>query len=141
MGKKKRRGLLKNKTMNNDEKIAELLSVVHSGDGKKMLIDSKNLLDSDYALEPSRVAAIIKNQFENGTPPEDIAYHHYNVLTDVLTHLRVPGRSEATTKMEKATLLYKFFMGDVEPSKRKKKSSSKPKETTPPKPVWRRTNK
>lgn len=69
----------------------------------------RQLLDDDEFEDPERISNIIKNRIERGETARDIAYYSHKVLTTVLTHLKIPGRSKMTTKMQMAKALEKYF--------------------------------
>lgn len=115
---KRKRHLVQDKDVHNKEFAIRVAQIIQETDNPDM---GSGLVDPDYMFQPSRMARVIETRFKQKETPEDIAHYHADILTDVLTHLRVPGRSKATAKIDKAELLYDFLMKRKKFDKERKK--------------------
>lgn len=118
MGKKK--GLINKRKVADSETKSLLNFMIHDDEieeGKELRKNILTLLDDEEYVDPERVANVIKNRVERGESAEEIAYYSHSVLTAVVSHLQIPGRSKMTTKMQMAKALVKHFGG----KKKKKK--------------------
>jgi hypothetical protein len=108
MGKKKKKGLIK-KT--DSETKALINFIIHGEEEPKQEKLTTGLLDEEEFVDPERVATVIKNRVERGESASEIAYYSHKVLTAVVSHIQLPGRSEMTRKKEMAVALVKHFGG------------------------------
>lgn len=101
MGKKK-------KTLKTDRErfIREQVNFIIHGEKE---IENEDLLRSDAILEPSFVVKEIEARVKRGDRKHDIAQYRHDVLKDVMTYLKIPGRSEYNTKMDMAKVIVKYF--------------------------------
>lgn len=123
----KKRTVKKKDALNTYQK-EQLRDIIH-GDS---VMNHDNFMDTDEYFDVERLSNVIISRVKNGESAEEIAYYKYEILKEVCQHLKVPGRSQWTTKMEMAKNLRKFIKGkDMTPKKsketKKKKKNSEPK--------------
>lgn len=104
MGKKKK--TLKAMKKQKEEFISSQVSLILYGENAP---DMNNFLRGDAIIEPSYVAKEIEARVVKGDRKYEIAHYRHDVLKDILSYLKIPGRSSLNTKMDMAKAIVKYF--------------------------------
>lgn len=86
--------------------LEEMLDEWHLDDGDMFIVNNRDITDATI------VSSMVMRDVKSGMSAESISGNHYSEsLKTTLQHLKVPNRSMATSKIEMAMLLIRWYKG------------------------------